>query len=100
MTKMLNVFKGPDAVRNFLDPGKHPYLPLVEVPQTLNPFAADRVRIFAKLMSHSPLANVKAVLVGLRIEHRGKLADLPLHLAKDDSFEGAFLIVTCYRISF
>jgi len=61
MTKMLNVFKGPNAVRDFLDPGKQPYLPLVEIPQTLNPFAADRVRIFAKLMSHSPLANVKAV---------------------------------------
>ena len=61
MTKMLNVFKGPNAVRDFLDPGKQPYLPLVEIPQTLNPFAVDRVRIFAKLMSHSPLANVKAV---------------------------------------
>jgi cysteine synthase len=58
---VLNVFKGPDAVRDFLDPGKQPYLPLVEIPEILNPFAGDRVRIFAKLMSHSPLANVKAV---------------------------------------
>jgi cysteine synthase len=58
---MLNVFKGPNAVRDFLDPGKQPYLPLVEIPHTLNPFAGDRVRIFAKLMSISPLANVKAV---------------------------------------
>jgi len=57
----LNVFKGSNAVRDFLDPGKHPYLPLVEIPETLNPFAGDRVRIFAKLMTFSPLGNVKAL---------------------------------------
>lgn len=61
MAKALNVFKGPNAVRDYLDPGKQPYLPMVEIPDTLNPFACDRVRIFAKLMSVSPLANVKAV---------------------------------------
>jgi cysteine synthase A len=61
MAKALNVFKGPNAVRDYLDPGKQPYLPMVEIPDTLNPFAGDRVRIFAKLMSVSPLANVKAV---------------------------------------
>ncbi len=61
MPPTLNVFKGPNAVRNFLDPGRQPYLPLVEIPDALNPFAGDRVRIFAKLMSISPLANVKAL---------------------------------------
>ena len=61
MSKALNVFKGANAVRDFLDPGKQPYLPLVEIPDTLNPFAEDRVRIFAKLMGISPLASVKAV---------------------------------------
>ncbi|MEE9314116.1 MAG: pyridoxal-phosphate dependent enzyme [Rhizobiaceae bacterium] len=56
-----NVFKGPDALRNYLDPSKHPNLPMVEIPDELNPFAKDGVRIFAKVMGMSPLANVKAV---------------------------------------
>jgi len=57
----MNVFDGPDAIRDFLNPGKHPNLPLVELPAKLNPFAADNVRIFAKLMSMLPLGNVKSV---------------------------------------
>jgi cysteine synthase len=61
MPAALNVFKGSNAVRDFLDPGRQPYLPLVEIPDALNPFAVDRVRIFAKLMNFSPLANVKAL---------------------------------------
>ena len=58
---MKNVFEGPDALRDFLNPGKHPNLPMVEVPADLNPFADQKVRIFAKLMGMSPLGNVKAV---------------------------------------
>lgn len=61
MATNLNVFKGKHAVRDFLDPGKHSYLPLVEVPPELNAFAPDRVRIFAKLMTFFPLGNVKAL---------------------------------------
>ena len=61
MQNKMNVFDGPDALRDFLDPGKHPNLPLVELPAKLNPFAADNVRIFAKLMSMLPLGNVKSV---------------------------------------
>ncbi len=61
MGERLNVFEGPDAVRNFLNPGNLPHLPLVELPTGLNPFAADKVRIFAKLMTMLPLGNVKAV---------------------------------------
>ncbi len=61
MENRLNVFEGPDAVRNFLDPGKLPNLPLVELPASFNPHAGDRVRIFAKLMNMLPLGNVKAV---------------------------------------
>lgn len=57
---MKNVFSGPDAVQDFLNPGNHPNLPLVEIPPDLNPFAADKVRIYAKLMGMSPLGNVKA----------------------------------------
>ncbi|MCP4982325.1 MAG: pyridoxal-phosphate dependent enzyme [Gammaproteobacteria bacterium] len=61
MQNEMNVFDGPDAIRDFLNPGKHPNLPLVELPAKLNPFAADNVRIFAKLMSMLPLGNVKSV---------------------------------------
>jgi cysteine synthase len=61
MTTTLNVYNGKHSVRDFLDPGKHPYLPLVEIPPELNPFLADGVRIFAKLMTFSPLGNVKAL---------------------------------------
>ena len=61
MQNQMNVFEGPEAVRDFLDPGKLPYVPLVELPAALNPFAEDRVRIFAKLMNMLPLGNVKAV---------------------------------------
>ena len=56
-----NVFSGPDAIRDFLDPGNLPYLPLVELPASLNPFAGDGVRIYAKLMGLLPLNNVKAI---------------------------------------
>ncbi len=58
---MSNVFKGPDALKDYLNPGKHPNLPMVELPASLNPFAKNKVRIFAKLMGQSPLGNVKAV---------------------------------------
>ena len=58
---MTNTFKGPDALKDFLNPGKHPNLPMVELPCSLNPFAAEGVRIFAKMMGLSPLGNVKAV---------------------------------------
>ncbi len=61
MKTTLNVFKGRHAVRDFLDPGKHPYLPLVELPPEFNCFLADRVRIYAKLMTFTPLGNIKAL---------------------------------------
>ncbi len=61
MAKKLNVFKGEKSIEKFLNPGEHPMMPLVELPESLNPFAAQRVRIFAKLMTFSPLGNVKSV---------------------------------------
>ena len=61
MTKHLNVFEGSDSIKNFLNPGKHPMMPLVELSDDLNPFAEHRVRIFAKLMTFAPLGNVKAI---------------------------------------
>jgi len=61
MKSQLNVFEGPEAIRDFLNPGNLPNLPLVELPAELNPFAGAKVRIFAKLMNMLPLANVKAL---------------------------------------
>ncbi len=56
-----NVFCGQDAIRRFLDPDCNPPLPLVELPDWLNPFAEQRVRIFAKLMYLLPLLNLKSL---------------------------------------
>jgi hypothetical protein len=57
----MNVYSGPDAVRNYFDPDIHPPLPLVEVPQNLNPFYRDGVRVYAKMMSMHPANNVKVM---------------------------------------
>lgn len=57
----LNVFKGPDSLRDYLGPAKAPPLPLVEVHGALNPYRRDGVRIYAKAMSMRPANNVKAI---------------------------------------
>lgn len=56
-----NVFSGPSAVRDFLDPGQLPFIPLVEIPDSLNPYLKDGVRIYGKMMSQLPLGNLKAL---------------------------------------
>ena len=76
MEKQLNVFAGPDAVKDFLDPGKFPYLPLVELPAAFNPFARDGVRIFAKLMNMLSLGNIKAVPAFNMIEKKARAGAL------------------------
>jgi hypothetical protein len=55
----LNVYTGPDAVQQYFNPELHPPLPLVEIPEVLNPYYGDGVRIFAKMMSMHPANNVK-----------------------------------------
>jgi len=76
MNDHLNVFAGPDAVRDYLDPGKLPNLPLVELPASLNPLAGERVRIFAKLMNMLPLGNVKAVPAFNMIREKSRRGEL------------------------
>ncbi len=56
-----NVFRGEEAVRQYLNPDNHPPLPLVELPECLNPYRGMGVRIFLKLMHFLPLANVKSL---------------------------------------
>ncbi|KAM5441465.1 hypothetical protein MferCBS31731_003536 [Microsporum ferrugineum] len=57
----LNVYSGPDSMKNYLNPDCGSPLPLVEIPQELNPFYDDGVRIYAKMMSMHPANNVKAI---------------------------------------
>jgi cysteine synthase/rhodanese-related sulfurtransferase len=57
----LNVFKGKDSILDFLNPDNNPYTPMVEIPDHLNPYRKDGVRIFAKLMNMLPLSNVKSL---------------------------------------
>lgn len=57
----LNVFKGKESVKDYLNPGKLSYMPLVEIPESLNPFRDEGVRIFAKLMTYIGLHHVKAI---------------------------------------
>ncbi|MBE3043402.1 hypothetical protein IMZ48_12695 [Candidatus Bathyarchaeota archaeon] len=61
MANPLNVYKGPDSVRSYFHPDSAPPLPLVEVPDCLNPYRKDGVRIYAKMMSMHPANNVKSM---------------------------------------
>jgi hypothetical protein len=57
----LNVYSGPDSVKQYFDPESQPPLPLVEIPDCLNPYRADGVRIYAKMMSMHPATNIKVI---------------------------------------
>lgn len=57
----LNVFRGPESVANYFNPDNSPPLPLVEIPDRLNPYRKDGVRIYAKLLTALPAHNVKSL---------------------------------------
>ncbi|RGP60403.1 cysteine synthase a [Fusarium longipes] len=57
----LNIYKGQDSIKQYFDPESAPPLPLVEIPDTLNPYRQDGVRIYAKMMTMHPANNVKAM---------------------------------------
>ncbi|KAI5865201.1 tryptophan synthase beta subunit-like PLP-dependent enzyme [Durotheca rogersii] len=61
MPNPLNVYKGPNSVRSYFNPDSAPPLPLVEIPDKLNPYRQDGVRIYAKMMTMHPANNVKAM---------------------------------------
>ena len=87
MNDNLNVFQGDQSIKNFLSPGKGAYLPLVEIPNKLNPFAAENVKIFAKLMTFSGMHNVKlipAYNMMLAQHERGELEDIT-HIIENSS---------------
>lgn len=56
-----NVFAGDNAVLDYMNPDNNPPTPLVELPNSLNPYRERGVRIFAKLMHTLPLLNVKSI---------------------------------------
>ncbi|OJJ06795.1 hypothetical protein ASPVEDRAFT_33065 [Aspergillus versicolor CBS 583.65] len=57
----LNVYFGQDSLKKYFDPDSQPPLPLVELPEYLNPYHQDGVRIYAKMMTMHPANNVKAM---------------------------------------
>lgn len=98
--EQLNVFEGESAVRDFLNPDNNPPIPLVELPARCNPFHEDGVRIFAKLMSMLPLANVKslpALNMLLEAENIGKLKDVHT-LIENSSGNTVFSLATIARL--
>ncbi|MCS7092687.1 MAG: pyridoxal-phosphate dependent enzyme, partial [Patescibacteria group bacterium] len=73
------VFGGADALKDYFNPENHPPIPLVEIPDDLNPYYEDRVRVFGKIMSATPLANVKCLPAYHMLEQAlkaGKLANI------------------------
>ncbi|UPX19238.1 Cysteine synthase [Ascochyta rabiei] len=69
-----NVFRGSQSVAQYFDPECNPPLPLVEIPDRLNPFRSDNVRIYAKMLTCLPAQNVKSLpaLQMLRKEPRAQ----------------------------
>lgn len=61
MARSNNIFKGEQAVFNYLTPGATGPTPVVELPGRLNPFLKDKVHIFIKLAQSAPLSNIKAI---------------------------------------
>ena len=76
MNKDLNVFQGMDSIKDYLNPNKLSYLPLVELPNVFNPFYDDGVRIFAKIMTFIGLHNVKAIPAYNMIAEKHKRGEL------------------------
>ena len=56
-----NIYTGPSALVDYHNPDCQPPLPLVEIPDKLNPFRQDGVRIYAKMLTMLPVHNVKSL---------------------------------------
>ncbi|TVY82428.1 Cysteine synthase [Lachnellula suecica] len=71
---MMNVYKGQNSMKQYFDPDYQPPLPLVELPDILNPFREVGVRIYAKMMTALPCQNVKALPALNMLQKAGPLA--------------------------
>ena len=58
-TNPLNVYTGSNSLKDYYNPHLQPMPPLVEIPDSLNPFKVRGVRIYAKMMTMLPAHNVK-----------------------------------------
>lgn len=73
------IFEGPDSIRAYLNPANHAPMPLVELPDRLNPYRGDGVRVLAKLAYMTPLLNIKALPAWNMLQEarsRGRLQDV------------------------
>lgn len=93
-----NVFAGPDALKNFLDPDCNPPVPLVELPESLNPFAGQKVRIFAKLPYLLPLLNLKSLPVLKMLQEASDKLDGEHTIVEDSSGNTAFSLAIMARL--
>ena len=93
-----NVFAGPDALKQFLDPDSNPPLPLVELPEVLNPLAEHKVRIYAKLLYLLPLLNLKSLpVLKMLQEASGKLEGVHT-IVENSSGNTAFSLASMARL--
>lgn len=70
--KMNNVYAGEHSLHDYLSPEDMVPTPLVELPKELNPFHADGIRVFAKMMNALPLANVKSLPAFSMLDEQNK----------------------------
>ena len=66
-----NVYSGEQGLYNYLNP-HNAVTPLVELSPNLNPFYDDGMRVFLKMMSTTPLANVKSLPAWSMLEQAKK----------------------------
>jgi cysteine synthase len=93
-----NVFSGPDALKRFLDPDCNPPVPLVELPDGLNPFAGQKVRIFAKLLYLLPLLNLKSLPVLKMLQEASDKLDSVHTIVENSSGNTAFSLAIMARL--
>jgi len=96
--KILNTFEGSNAVLDFLNPDNAPYTPLVEIPDHLNPYRKDGIRIFAKLMNALPLANVKSLPAYNMLLDQKEKGSLPDTLIENSSGNTVFSLAVIARL--
>ncbi|HAQ39282.1 MAG TPA: hypothetical protein DCQ58_12310 [Saprospirales bacterium] len=75
------IYAGKDAVHSFLKPAGVGFSPVIELPDSVNPYNGDQVRIFIKMVQFMPLFNIKALpaynmLANIRPEDLDEITDL------------------------
>lgn len=68
-----NVYFGTDSLKKYFNPDCQPPLPLVELPEQLNPYYHDGVRIYAKMMTMHPANNVKSMPGMMNAENNARI---------------------------